>query len=162
MTAPDAVAHLGEILRRLEPLRDASYAGVGLLLCRDAACLPVTPLRARQPPDLPVAYLDDIVAALLRYADQSSPYHDGFHLLSLDGHLTHLSQYFAPPIVRSLLVESRSSQHGGRYRAAQYGSCLPDVVVSGVLSRHYGPTLFVDGVPRAMETSRLIKWRITR
>ena len=85
--------------------------------------------------------------ALLNYADLSSPYHDGFHLLSLDGRLTHLAQYFAPPIVRDLPPHGEAHQHGGRYRAAQYGSCLREVAASGVLTHHYGPVLFVDGVP---------------
>lgn len=151
MTPPDATVYLGEILRRLRPLCGASYAGVGLLVYRDAARLPVTPLRERQPAGLPVAGLDNIVTTLLRYADHSNPYHDGFHLLSFDGRLTHLAQYFAPPIVPSVPVEWQNHRHGGRYRAAQYGSCLPDVVASGVLSRHYGPTLFVDGMPHVME-----------
>lgn len=151
MTPRDAIAYLAEVLCRIKPLRGTTFAGVGLLLYREAADLPISPLREQQPAELPVARLDDIVTALLRYATLTSPYHDGFHLLSLDGHLTHAAHYFAPPIVRDLPREREPLYYGGRYRAAQYGSCLPEVVASGVLTHHYGPVLFVDGVPRFME-----------
>lgn len=145
MTTLDPVAYLAELVHRLAQERRGSFAGVGLLLYRDASDLPVVPLRARQPAELPLREPNEIVTALLRYAECSNPYHDGFHLLSGEGYLTHVSQYFAPPIVRSLGVESGDSRHGGRHRAALYGSCLPNVLAAGVLSRHYGAALFVAG-----------------
>lgn len=105
------------------------------------------PLRPHQPAELPVRGPAEIVAALLVYADMRNPFHDGFHLISAAGELTHVAMYFSPPVVRDLQTVELNYVHGGRYRAAQYGSCLPGVVVSGVLTATYGPVLFMGGNP---------------
>lgn len=145
------VSVLAEILRQLARRRGAGFSGAGLLAYRAVSGLPVTPLRPGPPDDLPgcgVLGIEKIVRLLLVHTDQTSEYHDGFHLISEDGRLTHLAQYFSPPIVPALRDPVLDRVHGGRLRAAQYGSCLPEVIASGVLSQRYGPIIFVNGVRR--------------
>ena len=81
----------------------------------------------------------------MRYAAIESPYHDGFHLLDHHGSLTHIAQYFAPPIVSRLPITEHPGSVGGRFWAARFGSCLPGVIATGVLTQNYGPLIFLDG-----------------
>ena len=134
---------LSEIFHRIMPYVDASFGGLGLVIYEKYAGLPVTPMK-QPPPDLPLSSPARIADALRAYAAVGNSLHDGFHLISSDGALTHAAQYFSPPIVSSvgLGVDMR---YGGRRCAALFGSCLPGVLATGVLSRNYGPLIFING-----------------
>ncbi len=80
----------------------------------------------------------------MRIADSSSEFHDGFHVLSPDLELLLVSQYFSPPIVTSVVIDT-TRRLGGRYMAALFGSALPTVCASGVASLHYGVAIFENG-----------------
>jgi hypothetical protein len=144
-----AAERLAAILSRLRARIDDSFAGVGIVVYQSLDALPVSNLRSHSPPELPLSSIADIAEALLRYAARDCCYHDGFHLLSADGDLTHVAHYFAPPIVPTVEPPDDEHRHGGRYRAALYGSRLPVVLATGVLTRSYGPLVFVQGVPCA-------------
>ena len=124
-----------------------NFEGIGVAIY-DLACLddlPVVPLRDTQAAtkeNLPISNINEIVSSLIKYSRTESPFHDGFSLISKTGQLTHISQYFSPPIKKYLILDYL---YGGRYRAAQYGSCIPGVIACGVLSKNYGPTFFVKG-----------------
>lgn len=136
---------LSDILVQLNESKGSNFRGVGLLLYQSLAHVPIAPLRDRtivERENLPISGTKRIVSALLRYGDEDNQFHDGFHLISRNLNLTHISQYFSPPIVAMVSPEMR---YGGRYRAAFYGSFIPSVIATGVLSQSYGPTLFIRG-----------------
>lgn len=73
-----------------------------------------------------------------------SEFHDGFHILTSDWKLSHISQYFSPPIAD--IVLDRSKRFGGRYVAAIMGSVIPDILLTGLASRDFGVSVFQNGV----------------
>jgi hypothetical protein len=56
--------------------------------------------------------------------------------------LTHISQYFSTPIIEKLAVKNT---FGSRYRTALYGSCIPNVLFTAVISKNYGLIIFEKG-----------------
>jgi hypothetical protein len=72
------------------------------------------------------------LSLLLEIADKSHKLHDGFHFFEYaNGLMTHISQYFFPPIVPWIDV---NENYGTRYHSAQYGSCIEGVILTGVIN----------------------------
>lgn len=118
----------------------ASFSGIGLLISRDPASLPIMPLR-------PTEHIDgtkSVVDTLIAMSDIDNEFHDGFHILSPDFQIVRLSQYFSPPIVPGLRGDP-VRRLGGRYMAALFGSTLSDVLAAGVASASYGVAVFERG-----------------
>jgi DNA integrity scanning protein DisA with diadenylate cyclase activity len=100
--------------------------------------LPVVALRKTTP--LPIA--DELAESLALVSLADSEFHDGFHLVSTDWKLTHVAQYFSPPILPAPQVRQ---PFGGRYMAALFGSALPGVVLTGIVSSNGGLAIFKHG-----------------
>lgn len=134
-----------KILREVHEADKPRFTGVGLILYDDLNSLPVTGLRQSAPKGLNLPYTDksDYANIIIRLNSADSDYHDGFHLLSKEGLLTHLCQYFSPPINGDVHIDYSK---GGRFRAAQYGSCMEQVLAIGVIGQDYGPYIFIKGV----------------
>jgi len=73
---------------------------------------------------------DSTVKFLLGISSSVHSLHDGFHFFNEKGFLTHLSQYFVPPVIPE--IESNES-YGTRYHSAFYGSYVRGVVLTGVV-----------------------------
>lgn len=133
------------ILTELRETGDSHFTGVGLILYKEFNGLPVSGLRQSVPEGLVLPYSSkDAIASIIKKLNNAkSDYHDGFHLISKDGILTHLCQYFSPPIDGNVNVDYSK---GGRFRAAQYGSCMESVLAVGVIGQEYGPYIFIKGV----------------
>ncbi len=117
-----------------------SFSGIGLLIGRDPAALPIVSLR-------PVGQIDCVKPTrdtLIASSDAGSEFHDGFHVLSPDLQLVRMSQYFSPPIVAGISGDP-NRRLGGRYMAALFGSMLPGVIATGVASTDYGVAVFEQG-----------------
>jgi hypothetical protein len=116
------------------------FSGVGLILYSNLAMLPIFPLRRTVP------QIDeyDVIGSLAKIASVSSEYHDGFHLISSKWKITHVAQYFSPPIIETAEVD-RTKLFGGRYLAALFGSSLPGVMLCGVASNGFGIAIFKSG-----------------
>lgn len=82
------------------------------------------------------------IQTLLEIADRSNPLHDGFIFFNEDGKMTHVSQYFAPPPVDGIIPDEN---YGARYRAAQYGSLLDGVILTGVVNHDHKYFVFSRG-----------------
>jgi hypothetical protein len=148
----DADTELGEMRRAVlrEGLHDLlvavnaaagpSFSGTGVLISSDPSSLPITSLRPVECADPGISTLD----ALIAMSDLASEFHDGFHVLSPDLQLVRISQYFSPPIL-STIARDPGRRLGGRYMAALFGSALPGVLVSGVVSPKYGVAVFERG-----------------
>jgi hypothetical protein len=150
MEHPSQASLLREVVTRIWRERGKSFVGAGLIVYDRLEAVPVSPLRTVQPPRLPLQGVDFIVDALLRFCQPDNAYHDGFHMISSDGYLTKVAMYFSPPIVSKLRNFELDHVHGGRYRAALFGSCVPSVLACGIVSNAYGPVIFEHGVPTSL------------
>lgn len=84
--------------------------------------------------------------ALTQYlADISSyqhPCHDGFHFINNQGFLTHISQFFSPPISEKL---SNVTGQGARTLCALHGSKIEGVLMIGTISSNNDIFIFKNG-----------------
>jgi hypothetical protein len=137
------IRSLSELLMGIDKKKTALFAGTGIIVYADFTGLPVSPLKKSDPPFLlPKSGYYEIESCLLEISAFDNNFHDGFHLIDTSFSLTHLSQYFAAPIIDSPKVEY---EFGSRYRAAFYGSFISSVVACGVISNVHAPTIFQEG-----------------
>jgi len=73
---------------------------------------------------------EECVRSLIEIANFSNSLHDGFIFFNEGGEMTYVSQYFAP-IINDKIVPNE--KYGTRHRAAQYGSLLKGVILTGVV-----------------------------
>lgn len=131
---------LYRLMTAVKNMAGRPFSGVGVIVTASPDDLPIAPLRDAAP-DL----AGDAVAILARFSKVGGPYHDGFHVLSPEGRIIRVAQYFSPPILRHDAID-RTRSVGARYVAALYGSALPNVSLTGVASRTRGVSIFVGGV----------------
>ncbi|NKM58478.1 hypothetical protein GFL21_28960 [Rhizobium anhuiense] len=129
-----------ELLLTVRNQATARFSGLGIIISDIPSHLPITPLRPR----IRIEPSLSTVEALLNLSDQTAEYHDGFHVLSSSLQLQLISQYFSPPIA-AVSFPPNDRVVGGRYAAALFGSTLPGVIATGVVSKTYGIALFVGG-----------------
>lgn len=129
-------ALLEEVARRA----GSNFTGVGVIIASDPSQLPIAPLR----PEFRIPSGWEPVEALTAMSLPTNELHDGFHILSPDFQVTHVSQYFAPPVDRSALLPT-GRQPGARYMAALLGSKLPGVLATGVATHGQGVAIFSAG-----------------
>jgi len=127
----------------INKLKSKNFEGIGLVIYSDIKELPVVSMNTEKTIyDLPIKNYDDILKTLIEISSSNSKFQDGFHLLSKEFKLTHISQYFSTPIIKDLIV---NNIFGSRYRTALYGSCLPNVLFTAVISKNYGLIIFENG-----------------
>jgi hypothetical protein len=97
---------------------------------------------------------EDCIKFLREVANYSSPLHDGFIFFNEKGLMTHVSQYFAPLINDKKIVPNES--YGTRYRAAQYGSLLKGVILTGIIP-HDASRYIIFWKGREIDTKELEK-----
>jgi hypothetical protein len=95
---------------------------------------------------------------LLTVSCESHPCHDGFVFMNVLGNVTHIAQYFVPPVVPHLAPHHL---HGTRFYSALCGSLLPGVLAVGVVCRNRdcflmksGHVAFQCGVPAHLSEDR--------
>ena len=64
-------------------------------------------------------------------SDYHNDLHDGFDMIDSKGNLTHVAQYFVPPIVKRF---QPNLKHGVRLHSSICGSVLDGVICIGVIS----------------------------
>ena len=128
------------ILSEVEKLASEDFSGIGIIVYKKNMDIPTFPLRSNKYISTP----DNLVGDLLKISSYNSEFHDGFHLLTDSLKLTHTSQYFSPPIVHSAEIDY-SKKIGGRFMAALFGSFLPGVSLTGVLTIEGGIRIFNSG-----------------
>lgn len=133
------VRRLHEVLSVVSDRAGEFFSGVGVIVTADPERLPLTALRNERP-----ELHDDLTVSLIRLSRPGSPFHDGFHILSPDGHILRVAQYFSPPIMRDVVIDRRRPI-GARHVAALYGSALPGVSMTGIAGQAGGVSIFVDG-----------------
>jgi len=68
----------------------------------------------------------------LKISQKNNPFHDGFHFFNEKGILTHISQYFVPPIRK---IKPNKSE-GVRFCAALLGSFIKGVILTGIVTQN--------------------------
>lgn len=134
------VDELQTLLRRVRDLAGPTFSGVGVLICDQPNSLALVPLRLDGRPPLGV----ETAVALASMSRCEDDLHDGFHVLSTDLQILRVAQYFSPPPVPDVMID-RSRPFGGRYLAAQFGSCLPRVAATGIVRRNLDLAVFQGG-----------------
>ena len=89
------------------------------------------------PRDVRLEEAEKVLLVLFTISKESHPLHDGFHLFDETGLMTHVAQYFFPPIVSELAINEK---YGTRYHSAQYGSCISGITLTGIINcdnQHY-------------------------
>lgn len=127
----------------INKLKSKNFEGIGLVIYSDIKELPVAPMNTEKIIyDLPITKYNDVLNTLIEISSSNSEFQDGFHLLSKQLELTHISQYFSTPIIEKLVVKNT---FGSRYRTALYGSCISNVLFTAVISKNYGLIIFEKG-----------------
>ncbi|WP_141753229.1 hypothetical protein [Duganella sp. HH101] len=138
---------LNYVFSHLKDESDPDFAGLGLIFYNQPLDLPVRPLGLdRCPPGLPSKGHLECTALLKEVSKIHSPYHDGFHLVDAASlNITHVSQFFAPPILHSEPQRVPDHPVGARFMAAYLGSFLPGVELIATLSNREGALTFKKG-----------------
>ncbi|NDV12993.1 hypothetical protein [Crenobacter caeni] len=125
---------------------DANFSGVGIIVCDTPAYLPIINLRG----DLP-SISGTVAETLSRLSSDKSKFHDGFHIINQAGLISHFSQYFSPPIVPDVYLD-RNRAIGGRFVAGIFGSTIPGVLMTGIVSKRHNLSIFEKGHETHFET----------
>lgn len=127
------------LLREVWEKSSADFSGVGVIICDNAKVLPIISLRD----DAPITE-GSVADTLSNISQCASRYHDGFHIMNGNGKLTHVAQYFSPPIVREAVFDKHRLA-GGRFVAALFGSAIPGVLMTGIVGLKSGLSIFHNG-----------------
>jgi hypothetical protein len=131
-----------EILLKVEKEADDDFSGIGIVLYSEINEIPMFPLHSNNIE----AEGDELVPTLAKISKVNSSYHDGFHFISSNFKLSHTSQYFSPPIVHGIEIGTARVAVGGRYMAALFGSCIQNVLFTGIVTKGNGIVIFKNGV----------------
>lgn len=142
------VRRLHEVLSVVSDRAGDFFSGVGVIVTAEPERLPLTALRDERP-----ELDDDLTASLVRLSRPGSPFHDGFHILSPQGQILRVAQYFSPPIMRNVVIDRRRPI-GARHVAALYGSALPGVRMTGIAGQAGSVSIFVEGAEVASGETR--------
>lgn len=134
------IEKLRNTLLQVRRMAGDDFSGIGIIVHDLGTKLPIFPLSL----DTPLPNNEGIDTFLAQISSIKSRHHDGFHLISTEWKITHVAQYFSPPIVENADI-NRARYFGGRYLAAQFGSCLPGVALCGVASLGFGLAIFESG-----------------
>ncbi len=135
------IQFIKELLSRIDSEKDEHFSGIGIIVYRELDTNYFTPLvRVTEENNLPLTGIEQIANCLLSICINENPLHDGFHLISSDSSLTHLSYYISPQMTRKV-----DYSFGARYRTAQLSSCLDNVILTGVIGKSYGIKVFFNG-----------------
>lgn len=142
-TAPaERTATLKALLQRVYCQADAKFSGLGVIVWDGVSTIPIRAMRSEPPRGI---HHESTIDILMNISHESSPFHDGFHLLDATLALLQVSVYFSPTINPKVEIPTNGQVFGGRYLAAAFGSCLEGVLCTGVVSRQYGPIVFEQG-----------------
>lgn len=144
----DPVAYVARMLAQLARCREPGFSGFGLIVYAPPMRLPVGPLGdvSTFVPRLPIADPAILVDTLLAMSSVESPWHDGFHLLDgSTGALTHICQFFAPPIDALPRIAPAMPPMGARQAAAIAGSTLAGVMCTALMNAKGVADIFIGG-----------------
>jgi len=128
--------------------RPRTFVGLGIIFYDAPMRLPVAPLgdQSQFRPTLPVRGRDSIAGVLAEITQVESPWHDGFHLVDVGANeLTHVSQFFAPPLEFFDPPRKGAAPSGARHLAAMAGSRIDSVSYTAVVSSNGAAMVYRRG-----------------
>jgi len=136
--------HFIKLLMTLSQEKIKQFSGTGLVLYQHLN--DIQHYHCNLINDAKMSSLTHGADALLKYLSQIStyhhPYHDGFHFINTKGTLTHIAQFFSPPLIKPI----RNIQgQGARTLCALHGSTIEGVIAIGTISSNHDVFLFKKG-----------------
>lgn len=125
------------------------FSGLGLVFYSGEMRLPVVNLadQGAFKPALPVVGWRNMQAVLIEICSVASPWHDGFHLISVDPtSLTHVSQFVAPPLDLIEAAIRNEMPSGARLAATKAVSKIHGVEFAMLLGKSGMPRAFSGGL----------------
>lgn len=120
-------------LAELDKLEGRTFSGFGAAFYTgEPGELPIAPLVTDLGFALPILGLPEIARVLVSISQLQDVRHDGFHLVHEGSELTHICQFFSPPIPTGF----RATKYGvgARYRAAELASLHPNVTATVIVA----------------------------
>src|SRR5258708_12452666 len=97
---------LCEILIEVEEYKKSKHYGIGVVLYSKLSPNSISPLSILEKDiHLPISNDHAIVDMLIKLTRSNHPNHDGFHFISNELSLTHISQYFSTQIVHNRSIQ---------------------------------------------------------
>lgn len=133
------------LLKRISLMRIENFSGLGVVLYKSDVLSELTHFNTRPSVRCPKGLKireEDCFEFLSQLTRNSADLHDGFVFVNQDGELTHVAQYFVPPVVLDI---EPNGQRGIRYHSAQFGSCLDGVIATGIVGSDQTACYFIKG-----------------
>lgn len=123
-----------QIKKRVDSGLSSDFSGLGIIIItNDVNSLPLDNLLKDNPNLSAYKTENDVVEFLFKISNQNDKRHDGFHIVSIEKGLISISQYFSPPISRTL--SHPLYDVGARHRTAQYGSLCENISLIIIVSQ---------------------------
>lgn len=134
-----------DLLSKLNKLEIEKFSGIGLVLYQSLAeindyhCNLVNDVD-----EVPALKLgsNELTQYLSEISSYQHPYHDGFHFIDSTGTLTHIAQFFSPPIDKTI---ANLKGQGSRTLCSIYGSTINGILTIGTISSQKEIYLFNRG-----------------
>ena len=133
------------MLNRLAVHKDQNFSGAGFVLYDELTTLSKYHCNlVEQEQDMPTLMLGTpgLVDYLMEISHYQHPYHDGFHFINKHGVLTHVAQFFSPPVYK---FAPEIKGQGARTYCSQCGSKIDGVIMIGSISSKRHIHLFKKG-----------------
>lgn len=133
------------LLRELVELKNPYFSGAGFVLYKNLETLSTYHCNLiNDKKNLPLLKLgsQSLTNYLSKISSYKHPYHDGFHFINHKGQLTHVAQFFSPPVNDAVI---RIPGQGARTFCAQCGSIIDGVLMIGSVSSNGQIYLFERG-----------------
>ena len=133
------------LLESLAKNSNVSFSGAGLVLYKRKMPLSMYHCNLNNAtPDYGLLRMGTkkFLTYLMEISHYQHPYHDGFHFINAEGILTHVAQFFSPPIVHSFV---NLPGQGARTFCARCGSKIEGVLMVGSVSSTNSISLFQNG-----------------
>lgn len=124
---------------------EPEFSGFGVVFYEgDIENLPISPLLKNN--EVPSTLVGDIevINFLFEISKYSDSRHDGFHFVHQTNGLSKLSQFFSAPIPKN--YKPKKYNVGSRYRVAELGSLLGNVVGIIICHRDGSLSVFSNGI----------------
>lgn len=139
------VEDMRRLLKRISLMEIENFSGLGVVLYQSDVLSELTHFNTRPSVQCPKGLRireEDCFGFLSQLTRNSANLHDGFVFINQDGELTHVAQYFVPPIIPDI---EPNDQRGIRYHSAQFGSCVDGVIATGIVGSDLVGCYFIKG-----------------
>ena len=129
------MVNMYKLLKRIALSDMENFSGIGIVVYGDGFS------EANHCPQYSILD-DEAFQYLINISDYHHALHDGFHMVNEQGILTHVAQYFVPPVVKDL---QPNQEHGVRLYSSMCGSTLAGVSFICMISSDKSIYFFRNG-----------------